>query len=302
MELEGVEIIDTYAEAFKSYGARILITARDEYWVKQAALTAIGFATSTIHCPCEAGIDTEVPASETPDNRPGIIVMFFAGRKKMNNVLLDRIGQCILTCPSTAVFDAYPESLVDEEKTKKYVAGKNLSFFGDGFQQKDDKTYPFITYKIPVMDGEFVIQSSFKYGKAIAGGNLIIQARDEASALEAARKAVEAASSVDWVIMPFPGGVVRSGSKVGSKYDFLTASTNDALCPTLKEKVDGSKVLDGVESVLEIVYDGLTEEAISKAMAASLQAAARVEGVVAISAGNYDGKLGKYHFHLKDLL
>lgn len=301
MQVNNVEIIDTYAEAFSNYAARILVTAHNEYWAMQAALSAVGFATSTIHCPCEAGIDKIVPASETPDGRPGIILMFFADKKKMGNVLLDRIGQCILTCPSTAAFDAYPDELV-EEKTLKYVAGKNLSFFGDGHQVKDDSTYPYITYKIPVMDGEFVVQSSFKYGKHIAGGNLIIQAKDLASALEASKKAVEAAAEIDWVIMPFPGGVVRSGSKVGSKYDFLSASTNDALCPTLKEKVEDSQVKDGVGAVMEIVYDGLTKEAINKAMAASIKAATTVDGVIAIGAGNYGGKLGKHQFHLKDLI
>ncbi|MHA1791870.1 MAG: formylmethanofuran--tetrahydromethanopterin N-formyltransferase [Promethearchaeota archaeon] len=302
MELEGVEIIDTYAEAFSSYAARILVTAKDMYWARQAAQSAIGFATSTIHCPCEAGIDKEVPPEETPDGRPGIILMFFADKKKMNSVLLDRIGQCILTCPSTAAFDAYPAELVNEEKTKKYVAGKNLSFFGDGYQEKDDKTYSFITYKIPVMDGEFVVQSSFKYGKHIAGGNLIIQAENLESCLEAAKNAVAAASKVDWVIMPFPGGVVRSGSKVGSKYDFLSASTNDALCPSLKDKVKESQVKEGANAVLEIVYDGLTHEAISKAMSESIKAAVKVPGVIAIGAGNYDGKLGKHKFYLKDLI
>ncbi|MHA1682522.1 MAG: formylmethanofuran--tetrahydromethanopterin N-formyltransferase [Promethearchaeota archaeon] len=301
MEINGVQILDTFAEGFKSYGSRILITAEDSYWAKQAALAAIGFATSTIHCPCEAGIDKEVPASETPDGRPGIIVMFFAGRKKMNGVLLDRIGQCVLTCPSTAVFDAYPKELVGEE-TKKYTAGKNLSFFGDGFQQKDETSHSFITYRIPVMDGDFVIESSFRYGKAVAGGNLIIQASSLRSALDASKAAVEAASKVDWVIMPFPGGVVRSGSKVGSKYDFLTASTNDKLCPTIKDKVESTQVLDGVTSVMEIVYDGLTKDAVSKAMAASIKAAASIPGIVAIGAANYDGKLGKHHFHLKDLV
>jgi formylmethanofuran--tetrahydromethanopterin N-formyltransferase len=270
-------------------------------WAKQAALSAIGFATSTIHCPCEAGIDAIVPADKTPDGRPGIIIMFFTGKKKMNSVLLDRIGQCILTCPSTAVFDAFPEELKDDN-TLSYVAGKNLSFFGDGHQQKDDQTYPFITYKVPVMDGEFVVKSSFLYGKAIAGGNLILQAATLDACLNAAKAAVEAAQRVEHVIMPFPGGVVRSGSKVGSKYEFLNASTNDALCPTLKDKVENSQVVEGANAVLEIVYDGLTKDAISKAMNASIKAASQVKGMIAIGAGNYDGKLGKYQFHLKDLL
>ncbi|MEX2683792.1 MAG: formylmethanofuran--tetrahydromethanopterin N-formyltransferase [Candidatus Sigynarchaeota archaeon] len=315
MQLDNVEIIDTYAEAFSSYAARVLITAKDPYWAKQAALSAIGFATSTIHCPCEAGIDVEVPADKTPDKRPGIVVMFFAPKDKMPEVLLARIGQCILTCPTTACFDAYPAELVNE-KTEETPTGKNLAFFGDGFQSKDEKTYPFVTHKVPVMDGEFVVQAGFKFGKAIAGGNLILQAKTIDAAADAAKAAVDAASKVERVIMPFPGGVVRSGSKVGSKYKFLNASTNDALCPTLKGKVAKGKdeagnpyeipvksqVLDGVGAVLEIVYDGLTADAIKAAMKASIHAAVKVPGLVAITAGNYGGKLGKHQFFLKDLL
>lgn len=300
MNINGVDIVDTYAEAFSSYAARVLITARDAHWAKQAALSATGFATSTIHCPCEAGIDIEVPASNTPDKRPGIIVMFFAGKKTMPQVLLDRIGQCILTCPTTAVFDAYPASMVDEN-TQEAPAGKNLAFFGDGFQAKDETTYPFLVHAIPVMDGSFVVQSTFKFGKAIAGGNLILQASSLDACLGAARAAVDAAAAVEGVILPFPGGVVRSGSKVGSKYKFLNASTNDKLCPTLKDKVEGSQVVPGATAVLELVYDGLTAGAISAAMKASIHAAVKVPGLLAITAGNYGGALGKHEFHLKDL-
>nr|MDO8114760.1 formylmethanofuran--tetrahydromethanopterin N-formyltransferase [Candidatus Sigynarchaeota archaeon] len=315
MKLNNVEIVDTYAEAFSSYMARVLITAKDTYWAKQAALCATGFATSTIHCPCEAGIDVEVPADKTPDKRPGIIVMFVAGKEKMPEVLLDRVGQCILTCPTTAVFDAFPQALVNE-KTEEAPTGKNLAFFGDGFQAKDEKAYPFLIHRIPVMDGEFIVQSTFKFGKGVAGGNLILQAKTLDAGLNAAKAAVDAASKVEGVIMPFPGGVVASGSKVGSKYEFLKASTNDALCPTLKGKVakgkdkEGkpyeipvqSQVLDGVTAVFEIIYDGLTADAIKAAMKASVQAAAKVPGLVAITAGNYGGKLGKHQFFLKDLL
>ncbi|NMC07670.1 MAG: formylmethanofuran--tetrahydromethanopterin N-formyltransferase [Candidatus Lokiarchaeota archaeon] len=314
MQLNNVEIIDTYAEAFSSYAARVLITAKDAYWAQQAALSAVGFATSTIHCPCEAGIDVEVPANQTPDKRPGIIVMFFAPKDKMPDVLLSRIGQCILTCPTTACFDAFPKELVTE-KTEEAQTGKNLAFFGDGFQAKDDTTYPFVVHKIPVMDGEFIVQSTFRFGKGIAGGNLILQAKTLDAACDAAKAAVDAVTT-EAVIMPFPGGVVRSGSKVGSKYKFLSASTNEAMCPTLKGKVARGKdesgnpyeipvksqLLDGVGAVLEIVYDGLTADAIKAAMKASVQAAVKVPGVVAITAGNYGGKLGKHQFFLKDCL
>ncbi|HME55504.1 MAG TPA: formylmethanofuran--tetrahydromethanopterin N-formyltransferase [Candidatus Lokiarchaeia archaeon] len=317
MQLNNVEIVDTFAEGFSSYFARVLITAKDAYWAKQAALCATGFATSTIHCPCEAGIDKEVPATETPDGRPGIIVMFVAGKEKMPEVLLDRVGQCILTCPSTAVFDAFPQDLVDD-KTGEAPTGKNLAFFGDGFQVKDEESFPFVTHKIPVMGGEFVVQSTFKFGKGVAGGNLILQAESLDACADVAKAAVEAASTVNGVIMPFPGGVCASGSKVGSKYEFLNASTNDAMCPTLKGKVgkgkdeDGnpieipvnSQVFDGVNAVLEIIFDGMSGDAVKEAMKAAVQAAVQVPGLVAITAGNYEGKLGKgkHDFYLKDLV
>jgi formylmethanofuran--tetrahydromethanopterin N-formyltransferase len=302
MQLNNVEIVDTYAEAFSAYASRVLITAADPYWAKQAAISATGFATSMIDCPCEAGIEAEVSADQTPDGRPGVIVMFFGNKDTIAKVVMERIGQCVLTCPTTAAFDAYPSDLVNE-KTIEAPAGKNLAFFGDGFQEKDEQAFPFLVHRIPVMDGQFVVQSIFMCGKAIAGGNLILQASSPEAALAAVKAAVEAALQCGQVIMPFPGGVARSGSKVGSlKYSFLKASTNEKLCPTLKPAVEDSLVMEGVTTVLELVFDGLTEDAITQAMRAAIKAAVDVEGVVCITAGNYEGKLGKHNFYLKDLI
>ena len=301
MELNGVEIEDTYCEAFGSFFSRILVTAINEIWVRIAAQIATGYGTSTIHCDAEAGIDVFVPADKTPDNRPGVILMFFiSDKKKVGNIVMNRLGQCVLTCPTTACFDALNGSL-DAEKEFEIKIGANLRYFGDKFEEKIE-TYPFEAWKIPVMDGEFIVQSMAKAGKGVAGGNFLIIGKDQESTLEAAEKSVEAIKDVINLITPFPGGIARSGSKVGSKYSFLHASTNDPLCPTLKSKIDNSLLKEGEECVYEVIFDGATEEAIKQAMKLGIEAAVKIPGVLRISAGNYGGKLGKFQYNLLDIL
>jgi formylmethanofuran--tetrahydromethanopterin N-formyltransferase len=302
MELNGVEIEDTFCEAFGAVFTRILVTTTNVKWAKTVAHIATGYGTSTIHCDSEAGIDMFVSPEKTPDSRPGVILMFFKTKKdQMDNVLLNRVGQCILTCPTTACFDAIDSSL-DAEKEFEIKTGFKLKFFGDKFEEKLEDKYPFEAWKIPVMDGEFVIQSTFKVGKGIAGGNFLIMGKDQKSALEAAEKAVEAISKVKNVIAPFPGGIARSGSKVGSKYDFLNASTNDPLCPTLRSKVSESLLRESDNCVYEVIIDGATEESIIKAMKVGIEEAVKVSGINRISAGNYGGKLGKFQYKLHDVL
>jgi formylmethanofuran--tetrahydromethanopterin N-formyltransferase len=302
MELNGVEIEDTFCEAFGAVFTRILVTATNEKWVKIASQVATGYGTSTIHCDSEAGVDKFVPASNTPDKRPGAALMFFKTKKdKMDQVLLNRIGQCILTCPTTACFDALNNSLAPE-KDFEIKTGYKLKFFGDKYEEKVEGLYPFEAWKIPVMDGEFIVQSNFKVGKGIAGGNFLIYGETKEAALEAAEKAVEAIKDAENVIAPFPGGIARSGSKVGSQYSFLNASTNDPLCPTLRNKVEGSLLGEKDNYVYEIILDGATEGAIKKAMKLGIQAAVQVPGVTKISAGNYGGKLGKFQYRLHDVL
>ena len=301
MELNGVEIDDTYCEAFGTVFTRVLITAENEKWAKVAGDVVTGYGTSTIHCDAESGIDSIVAAEEAPDNRPGVTVMFFKNKKdKMGGVLINRLGQCVLTCPTTACFDALGESL-SPEKIFEVKTGYNLKFFGDKFEEKIEGKYDFEAWKIPVMDGEFVVQSKFKVGKGVAGGNFLIMGKDQLSTLQAAEKAVEAIKGIKNVILPFPGGIARSGSKVGSKYKFLNASTNDPLCPTLKDKIDNSLLRDNENCVYEIIIDGATEEAVKKAMKVGIEAAVKIPGVLRISAGNYGGNLGKYQYRLHEL-
>ena len=270
---------------------RILVTAANEQWLQNAASVTTGFATSVIACGCEAGIEGR--EENTPDGRPGVnLLIFTMNEKGMEKQLINRIGQCVMTCPTTSCF-----SNMNGGKTME-IGGK-LRFFGDGFQSSkyivEDRYW-----RIPVMEGEFLVQESFGIADAIGGGNFLILGKDLQSTLTASEKAVEAIRNLKDVIMPFPGGVVRSGSQIGSKYKFLGASTNVAYCPTLKKLVK-TELPAEVNSVLEIVLDGLSEEGIRTAMKIGIEAACTVDGIVQISAGNYGGKLGKYHFYLKDL-
>jgi formylmethanofuran--tetrahydromethanopterin N-formyltransferase len=297
VNLNGVLIEDTFAEAFPMRATRVVITAEEAAWARTAALSMTGFATSVIACGCEAGIERDLAAAETPDGRPGVAVLLFAmSSKDLAKQLQNRVGQCVLTCATTACFAGI-------EGEESLPLGKALRYFGDGFQiakKLGAKRY----WRIPVMDGEFVVEDTTGLARGIGGGNFLILATSRPAALAAAEAAVVAMREVPGIIMPFPGGIVRSGSKVGSKYKGLIASTNDAYCPTLKGQTD-TRLRDEVEAVLEIVIDGLSEAAISRATAAGVRAACGLGhegGVVAISAGNYGGKLGPHHFHLHKLL
>ena len=294
MRVHDTEVIDTFAEAFSMWGARIVVTADTPAWVGHAARSLTGFATSVIGCKCEAGIDRELDAAETPDGRPGVAVLLFApDAEGLGKRLVERVGQTVLTCPTTACFNGLDaEDDVD--------VGGQLRYFGDGWQASkvlDGRRY----WRIPVMEGEFLVEERFGIVEGVGGGNLIILGEDVGSALRAAEAAAAAMRAVEGAILPFPGGIARSGSKVGSRYEALIASTNHALCPTLRVQVDDSEVPEGVGSVLEIVIDGLAEDPVRDAMRVGLEAAAR-SGALRITAGNYGGSLGKHHFHLRELI
>jgi formylmethanofuran--tetrahydromethanopterin N-formyltransferase len=298
VQRNGVSIDDSFAEAFAMKATRVVITAHSFEWARHAAVSATGFATSVIACGCEAGIERELGADETPDGRPGIAVLLFAmSGKELAKQVERRVGQCVLTCPTTAVFAG-----IDSDET--LPLGKNLRFFGDGWQIAkliDGKRY----WRVPVMDGEFVAQESTGVVKGVGGGNLLLLARDTDAALAAAQSAVAAMRQLRNVIMPFPGGVVRSGSKVGSKYPSLGASTNDAFCPSLYGLVAHSELSPEIRCVMEIVIDGLTEADVAAAMRVGIEAGIALGaagGLLRISAGNYGGKLGPFHFHLHKLL
>lgn len=292
--LDGVEIEDAFAEAFPMVGCRVVVTAVDAHWAEIAARVAVGYATSVIGCDCEAGIERFLSPAETPDRRPGAALLFFAmGREALERAVLNRVGQCIMTCPTTACYNGLPGT----EKTLN-IGGK-LRYFGDGFQiakRIEDRRY----WRIPVTDGEFLCEETFGCQKGVGGGNLLILGESQADALAASAAAMAAIHAVADCICPFPAGVVRSGSKVGSRYAALRASTNDPYCPTLRGQVQ-SALPAGVQAVYEIVIDGLSLAAVERATETAVRAACR-PGVVRITSGNYGGSLGPYHIHLYRVL
>lgn len=294
MKIGPTFIDDTFAEAFGMRYTRLIVTAHDRYWLEAGLREFTGYSASVIACDAEAGRERWLPEDETPDGRPGASVLVFGfSDDALSKAVANRTGQCLMTCPTTAVFDGLPSA------ERRLALGKHLRFFGDGYQKSkrlEGRRY----WRIPVMDGEFLIEESTGIAKGVAGGNLIVQAVDQASGLEAARRGVEALADREGVITPFPGGVARSGSKVGSRYKGLKASTADAYCPTLRGRVE-SRLHEGANCAYEIVIDGTDEQQVAAAMQDAMHAAAG-DGVVAISAGNYGGKLGPFHFHLHQLV
>jgi formylmethanofuran--tetrahydromethanopterin N-formyltransferase len=295
--INDIAIDDTFAEAFGMKATRLIITAHNLKWAQHSAAALTGFATSVIACGCEAGIERELSAEETPDARPGVSVLLFAtSTKELVKQLERRVAMCVLTSPTSAVFAGV-------EGGEKLPLGQYVRYFGDGYQTSKligGKRY----WRIPVMDGDFLAEDTTGMVSAIGGGNFLVLARSQVQALTACEAALEAMRKLANVIMPFPGGVVRSGSKVGSKYPQLRASTNDLFCPTIKGATR-TQLSSEIESVLEIVIDGLSELDIRAAMRAGIGAVCklgRASGVVRISAGDYGGKLGKYHFRLREIM
>jgi formylmethanofuran--tetrahydromethanopterin N-formyltransferase len=291
------KIVDTFAEMFSLWAGRILITAENEKWALTAANVATGFATSVIMAPAEAAIERSIPADKTPDKRPGILIQIYnRDRFELKHQLMDRIGQCIMTCPTTSAFNGF------ETAKRKLNVGSSLRYFGDGFQRKA-MVGGRKCWKIPVMEGEFVVEDGFGAQEAVAGGNFMIFAEDQASGLKASEAAADAIrKKAPDVIMPFPGGVCRAGSKAGSLKYKMKASTNHPYCPTLRTLVPDSVVPKNVSSVYEIVINGLTLEAVKNAMKQGVTAALKVNGIVKISAGNYGGKLGPHKTFLKEAI
>jgi formylmethanofuran--tetrahydromethanopterin N-formyltransferase len=294
MNLNGIPVDDTFAEAFENYYSRFLITAHNKKWAGIAAREVTGFASSVIGCTAEGGIEGFLDLEETPDGRPGAVVQLWTSRKKMLHELLDRIGQCVLTSPSAAVFDWCGNC-------EKIDVGKKMGFFGDGFSLSRN-LFGREMISIPLMMGEFLIEKDLGVSRGVAGGNFLIMSSTLESALEAGERASEAVQRLPGVITSFPGGICASGSKVGAKkYKFMKATTNELYCPNLREKVTDSKVPAPVNSIAEIVINGISEDAVRGAMKEGIEAAVKVEGVKKISAANYGGSLGGVHIKLKSL-
>ena len=294
MLIESTRIEAGFAEAFGLRFARLVVTAHDRHWLEAGVAAACGYGTSVIGCDAEIGVDGWLRPDTTPDGRPGAVLLAFAfSTDGLAKAVGNRTAQCLLTCPTAAVFDGLPDA------TDRVPLGGHVRFFGDGFEKTkvvDGRRL----WRVPVMDGEFLVEESAGAAKGVGGGNFIIQGRSLEAALAAARRAVDAIAGVPGTITPFPGGVVRSGSKVGSRYAALRASTNEAFCPALVGRV-ATELDPKAACALEIVIDGVDGQAVAAAMAAGIRAAAGPE-IPAISAGNYGGKLGKFHFRLHEVL
>ncbi|UCE97012.1 MAG: formylmethanofuran--tetrahydromethanopterin N-formyltransferase, partial [Candidatus Bathyarchaeota archaeon] len=291
------EVENTYAEMFPMWAGRILITAENEKWALTAARTATGFAASIIMSPAEAGLEGIMPSRETPDGRTGALIQIYhTTRRDLKTQMSLRIGQCIMTCPTTAAFDALPKA------KRRLNVGRSLRLFGDGFQKRDAIGERKV-WRIPVMEGEFVVEDSFGAMKAVASGNFLILAENRKAGLQAAEEATKVISEkIRGVIMPFPGGICRSGSKVGSLKYKLAASTNHPFCPRLRKIVPDSEVPENVDSIYEIVINGLNSKAVKSAMAEGIKEAVKIPEIVKISAGNFGGNLGPFRAYLKEVL
>ena len=297
MELNGIEIEDTFAEAFPIKIARVLITGATERWALVAAREATGFGTSVIACPAEAGIEKVVGGDETPDGRPGVYIQICTfGYKAMDEQLLNRLGQCVLTAPTAHMFNGLPDA------EKQFDTGFKLKFFGDGIESELDVGGR-KSYAVPMMEGDFIAEHSIGAVEGIAGGNFFMLAENQMAALAAAEVAVDAISEVEGVITPFPGGIVASGSKVGANtYSFMKATSNEKFSPSVKDKVEGSNVPADVNGIYEIVINGLDAKVISEAMLAGIKAAVQIPGMKKITAGNFGGNLGPHKFNLHDIV
>ena len=290
MQLGPTSIIDTHAEAFSASYARLVVTADDEHWLSAALAAFCGYGTSVIGCDAEIAVEQTLASDQTPDGRPGAAVLAFCFRaEQLAKAVANRTGQGLLTCPTAEVFDGLPEA--DE----RLPLGDFLRYFGDGYEQQSQGAW-----RVPIMESEASFPPTVGTARGVAGGNLILQGKDQPSALAAARRASEAIAPMPGVITPFPGGVCRSGSKVGSQYERLVASTNEAFCPTLQESVE-TKLEPGVNCVYEIVINGVDEPAVRAAMQAAIHAAAG-DGLIATSAGHYHGKLGRVLIPLRELI
>jgi formylmethanofuran--tetrahydromethanopterin N-formyltransferase len=294
------EVDDTYAEAFRSIYAEVLVTARDRNWVDHAVAAATGNASSTIMCDCEAGLDHYAgpgTATATPDGRPGAVIQFHVPRFRKDRLealersLLVRISQNVLTCPTAACFNR-----LDSEPFFKL--GRKLAFFGDGYQKRGTR-FGRPVWLVPILGGEFTIDRRFGFRDGLMGGNLWFFGSDVDSALEAAERAAAAVAETPGVIMPFPGGIAGSGSKAGSRYKFSIASTYAEYCPTLVDVLgERSKLPKGVRSVMEVIINGHDLETIARATQSAIQASVNTAGLLKISAGNYGGRLGKSFIYL----
>jgi len=299
MHIGPTEILDSHAEAFNARYVRLIVTAADQYWVEAAAREATGYAASVVGCDCEAGIERFLSPNETPDGRPGAALLLFTFKlEQLAHAVAWRVGECVLTCPTTACFNGLPDA---EEVVP---LGGDTREFADGFEEKEQgaggRELGEVRWRLPVWDGEFVVDAVAGVGRGVAGGNLVLHAKTQAAGLAAAQRAAGAVAQLPNIIMPFPGGVCRAGSKVGGQtVAHIVASIDEAYCPTLRDQVP-TRLVAGAAAAYELIFNGVDLAAVEQAMRVASEAAAG-EGLLAIGARSFDGRLGKHHIELRGL-
>lgn len=283
------------------YIGRFVVTASTKRWALASAQEAKGLGVSATLGPGEAGIEREVSIDESPDHRPGYILdVGHRDRKELEYWLIARIRKGVVPVPTASAYDAMPK-----ENAQYYVEAKGtpIQIFGDGYEEIVER-YGRVLYKIPRMDGFFYIETKFGVARGIAGANFLILGESQAAALMAAEVAVDAIGEIAYVFDPCAGGIAASGTKVGGRmYKEAVATTNDAYCSVIRDKVGASsKIPMGVNCVYEIFFNGLDQTHLERAMKVGIEAATTVPGVKRISAGNYGGNLGSILLSLRKIL
>jgi formylmethanofuran--tetrahydromethanopterin N-formyltransferase len=297
-----VKVEDTYAEAFEGLYCRVIITADDKETLHKAAEDATS-TPSVVIGRTEGGIEKYLGKNETPDKRIGALLQFWSkidedkpfekSLERFEKELSYRIRQDILVKPFTALFDALPKA------EGKLDMMERVGHCGDGYEWIE-KRFGRQMITVPIMVPDFQIERYPGYSRGVSGANFWIMCKTKKAFYESGRKALEAIGKVEGVITPFD--VCSAGSKAETKFPLIGPTTNHLYCPSLKKKLGKeSRVPEGVRYIPEIVIDGVSLDAVKKAMRGGIEAASRVNGVVRISAGNYDGKLGKYKISLREL-
>jgi formylmethanofuran--tetrahydromethanopterin N-formyltransferase len=296
------EVEDTYAEAFEGIYCRVIVTADDEDALRKAALHATA-TPSIVIGRIEGGIERWLGIKETPDGRKGVIIQFWGGidskkpfsesLKKFEIELSYRIRQDILVKPFTAVFDALQNPL------GKIDMMERVGHCGDGYEW-EEKRHNRQVIVVPIMVPDFIIERFLGYARGVMGANFWIMCKTKEAVMEAGARALDAIHKVEGVVTPFE--ICSAGSKPETRYPWIGPTTNHPYCPSLKKRLGKeSKVPEGVNYIPEIVINGVSLEAVKRAMKAGIEAALKVRDVVKISAGNYGGKLGDYKIYLREL-
>jgi formylmethanofuran--tetrahydromethanopterin N-formyltransferase len=295
-------IEDTYAEAFEGIFCRVMVTADDVETVRAAAQDATA-TPSVVIGRTEGGIERFLTKKETPDQREGAILQFWTGTtpnkpfnetlEKFQKELSYRIRQDILVKPFTALFDDLPDA------EGKMDMMERVGHCGDGYEWVE-KRFGRKVIIVPLMVPDFVIERHLGYAHGVTGGNFWVLCQTKDALRKAGEKALQAIHRVPGVVTPFD--VCSAGSKPETHYPLIGPTTNHQYCPSLKQKLGAeSKVPEGVNYIPEIVINGTSLDAVKQAMKLGIEAARQVEGVVGISAGNYEGKLGKFKINLREL-